>query len=126
MEKITIKTGSHTSVDQINKEAFDKLNSLLLSDENPLENYFQQEDLMLDSTDRHISIVPSSIHSDYPSEKELSEFLSFLNSHVDAEPDLLVFIGSQTFNLKREKPFTKGLKESNILTNFKDFLKSPR
>ena len=122
MEKITIKTGSHTSVDQINKEAFDKLNTLLFSKNNPLKKYFEQEDLMLDSTDRHISIIPSSIHSEYPSEKEINEFLSFLNSHIEANADLLVFIGNQTYNLKREKPFTKGLRENNIFTNFSDFL----
>lgn len=98
-EKIDIKTGSHVSNKEHNREQYEVVKNILFDKSNPHRNLFEEEELFLDDTNGLISIIEYT-YSDIDREaaKEIYEYLkSNFKENMDK---ILVFIGSHTFGLK--------------------------
>lgn len=95
-DKIEISTSSHPSSKEKNKEAFTKLNNLLLSEENPHYDVFNTEELYLDDTDGLISLVPSSHVTFDMSEKKAKSIAEYIRKHL-SNKDITIFVASYIF-----------------------------
>jgi len=95
--QIEILSGSHTSIPSHNHEAYDDVSELLLSDENPYKDIFQEETLFLDSTDGYIGIEYHTYIDldDYMDYKELTEFVNWLREKVKVDS---IYVGDFVFN----------------------------
>ena len=97
MSKVTIHTGSHYKNTERNREARKELSKLLFSENNPLQEEFNRERLILDDTDGLISVISTSRYS-VPDERSCIRLNDYIRKV--AEPsgkEMFVFVGPYTF-----------------------------
>ena len=93
---ITISSSSHVSTKALNREAFSEVDELLLSQDNPLSELFQEETLFLDSTDGYVGIQYHTYIDldDFAGMGKLRSFVNWLRKCVDVEG---IYIGDYAF-----------------------------
>ncbi len=90
--KPIIYTGSHCQNSINNREAFSKINDLLLDKKNPYYDIFNEEKLFLDDTNGFLSIIQSSGLYNF-SEKICEGIYEYILENVGFDGETFVYIG---------------------------------
>jgi len=99
-KKILIKTGSHYSNKEWNRQQFSKINKVLFNEEeNPFYKFFNEERLFLDDTNGFISIAAHS-YDDYNFCRIAKKLAKYLLDNIAFDGPSNIYIGNCIIEVK--------------------------